>query len=171
MSDDGTKGWFVSNVRELRWQENELGATCEFDKHRERFDEFGINLTALQPQQPMTMYHREGYQEGFLVLRGECLLIVESAEVPLRQWDYFHCPADTPHAIVGAGDGLSLVLAVGSRVGPDLIHYPRDETALKHRAGVETATEYPQEAYARFTRPAPDVPFRDEFLSATPPAP
>lgn len=156
--------WFVANVRELRWQENELGASCEFDKHRERFPEFGINLTALLPGQPMTMYHREGHQEGFLVLAGECLLIVEGQEMPLEQWDYFHCPADVPHAIVGAGERTSLVLAVGNRVGPDTILYPRDETALRHGAGVEQETPSPREAYARFTRPAPDVPFRDEFL-------
>ena len=84
--------------------------------------------------------------------------------MPLRQWDYFHCPADIAHAIVGSGDGLSLVLAIGSRVGPDVILYPRDETALTHRAGVEHETPYPKEAYARFTRPAPDIPFRSEFL-------
>jgi uncharacterized cupin superfamily protein len=159
-----TKDWFVANVRELRWQENELGATCEFDKHRDRFDQFGVNLTVLRPSQPMTMYHREGYQEGFLVLRGECLLIVEGQEVPMRQWDYFHCPADVAHAIVGSGDGPSVVLAVGSRVGPDAIFYPRDETALEHGAGVEHETAIPKEAYARFARPAPDIPFRDEFL-------
>ncbi len=164
MTEERAEGWFVANVRDLRWQENELGATCEFDKHRERFDEFGINLTVLQPGQPMTMYHRERYQEGFLVLRGECVLIVEGRDVPLRQWDYFHCPADVAHAIVGSGDGLSLVLAVGSRVGPDVIVYPRNETALKHRAGVERETPHPQEAYAPFTRPAPDIPFRGEFL-------
>ena len=157
--------WWVESVRKLRWQENELGASCEFDKHQERFPELGINLTALRPGQPMTMYHRESYQEGFLVLRGECLLIVEGQEVPLRQWDYFHCPRDTPHAIVGAGEALSLVLAVGSRVGSDEILYPRDETALKHSAGVEETTPHPNEAYARFTRPAPDVPFREEFLT------
>jgi uncharacterized cupin superfamily protein len=164
MTEERAESWFVANVRDLRWQENELGATCEFDKHRERFDEFGINLTVLQPGQPMTMYHRERYQEGFLVLRGDCVLIVEGREVPLRQWDYFHCPADVAHAIVGAGDGLSLVLAVGSRVGPDVILYPRNETALKHRAVVERETPHPQEAYAAFTRPAPDIPFRGEFL-------
>jgi uncharacterized cupin superfamily protein len=113
----------------------------------------------------MTMYHREEYQEGFLVLRGECLLVVEGQEVPLREWDYFHCPRGTAHAIVGAGSGSSLVLAVGGRVGPDVILYPRDDTALRHDAGVEADTSSPKEAYARFTRPAPDVPFREEFLS------
>ena len=165
MSENQTRDWFVANVGELRWQENELGASCEFDKHRERFDEFGINLTVLRPRQPMTMYHREGYQEGFLVLRGECLLIVEGQEVSLRQWDYFHCPAEIAHAIVGSGEGPSLVLAVGSRVGPDVILYPRDETALEHGAGVVQETRDPKEAYARFTRPAPDIPFRGEFLA------
>jgi uncharacterized cupin superfamily protein len=157
--------WWIKRVRELPWQENELGATVEFDRGGERFDEFGINLTALQPGQSMTMYHRERSQEGFLVLRGECLLIVESQEVPLRQWDYFHCPPEVPHAIVGAGEGLSLVLAVGNRLGPDGIVYPRDETALKHAAGVEQETPHPREAYARFTRPAPEIDFREEFLS------
>jgi hypothetical protein len=81
--------WFVANVRDMRWQENELGATCEFDKDRERFGEFGINLTVLTPGQPMTMYHREGYQEGFLVLRGECLLVVDDQELPLKRWTTF----------------------------------------------------------------------------------
>jgi uncharacterized cupin superfamily protein len=157
--------WWVRSARDMVWQENELGATSEFDKDGERFPEFGINLTVLQPGQPMTMYHREDYQEGFLILRGECLLVVGGREVPLRQWDYFHCPRGTPHAIVGAGDGSSLVLAVGSRIGPDVILYPRDETALRHGAGVDQDTPSPKEAYARFTRPAPAVPFREEFLS------
>jgi uncharacterized cupin superfamily protein len=159
--------WFVKNVREMQWKENELGATADFDTGSgvDYFAELGINLTALQPGQPMTMYHRELGQEGFLVLRGECLLIVEGQEVPLRQWDYFHCPSDVPHGIVGAGTGLSLVLAVGNRLGPDRILYPRDETALQHGAGVEQDTPHPKEAYARFTRPAPPVPFREEFLT------
>jgi uncharacterized cupin superfamily protein len=159
-----TETWFVRNVREMQWCENELGATAEFDVDQ-RFQELGINLTVLQPGQPMTMYHREGYQEGFLVLRGECLLIVEGREVPMRQWDYFHCPRDVPHAIVGAGEATCLVLAVGSRVGPDVIVYPRDDTALKHGAGVERETPHPKEAYARFTRPAPPTEFREEFLA------
>jgi uncharacterized cupin superfamily protein len=110
----------------MRWRANELGTTADFDYDVDRFDEFGINLNVLQPGQPMTMYHCGRYQEGFLVLRGECLLIVEGQEVPMSQWDYFHCPPDVAHAIVGAGDGTCLVLAVGNRVGPDVIVYPRD---------------------------------------------
>lgn len=164
MSEDRRRDWFVANVRDLHWQENELGATCEFDKHRERFEEFGINLTWLKPGQPMTMYHREERQEGFLILGGECLLIVEGQEVPLRRWDYFHCPPGVPHAVVGAGEAPSLVLAVGDRVAPHMILYPRDATALKHKAGVERDTHEPKDAYAPFTRPAPRVPFRSEFL-------
>jgi hypothetical protein len=147
MTKDHPGSWFVASVRKLPWQENELGATCEFDKQRERFDEFGINLTVLRPGQPMMMYHR------------------------VREWDYFHCPRDVAHAIVGSGVGLSLVLAVGSRIGPDVILYPRDETALKHGAGVEQDTPDPQEAYARFTRPAPQIRFRSEFLAEWPSRP
>ena len=41
----------------------------------------------------------------------------------------------------------------------------RDETALKHNAGVEEETPEPKVAYAGFTRPAPDTAFREEFLT------
>ena len=156
----------IRSVRDMPWQENELGATAEFDGGIERFAELGVNLTVLRPGQPMTMYHRENAQEGFLVLRGECLLVIDGEERPLRQWDDVHVPPQTAHAIVGAGAGLSLVLAVGNRVRDEYeILYPRDETALRHGAGVEADTPHPQAAYARFTRPAPPVEFREEFLT------
>ena len=65
------------------------------------------------------MYHWEADQEGFLVLSGEALLIVEDEERPLRQWDYFHCPPDVPHTIVGAGSGPCAILAIGARSTPE----------------------------------------------------
>ena len=157
--------FWIRNVREMQWRANELGSTVDFDYDVERFEEFGINLTVLEPGQPMTMYHQERYQEGFLVLRGSALLIVDGQEAAMQQWDYFHCPPGVPHAIVGAGEGTCLVLAVGSRVGPDVILYPRNETALKHSAGVEEDTPSPKEAYAKFTRPTPPTEFREEFLA------
>ena len=48
---------------------------------------------------------RESNQEDFLVLAGECLLLVEGEERPLRAWDFVHCPPGTEHIFVGAGDG------------------------------------------------------------------
>jgi uncharacterized cupin superfamily protein len=154
--------WFVRNAREARWLENELGAYCGFEEDRQ-FPELGINLNALQPGQPMCMYHREGHQEDFLVLRGECVLIVEGQERALAQWDFVHCPRDVPHVIVGAGSGPSLVLAAGGRVGPEDLLYPVDPVALEHGAGVETETPIGAEAYARFVPPC-ETPFREEFL-------
>ncbi len=160
--------WFVRNAREARWLANELGAFCNFEDDGARFPELGINLTVVEPGRPMCMYHREPHQEGFLVLRGECLLIVEGEEVPLRQWDFFHCPADVAHVIVGAGTTPSLVLGVGSRLGPKGGGaYPVDETAIAHGAGVEEETSDPEKAYARFSQDVP-VPFREEFLAEAP---
>src|SRR5438132_4673763 len=108
--------WFVRNAREMRWLEDDLGAYCSFEED-ERFPELGINLNVLQPGRPMCMYHRESHQEDVLVLRGECLLIVEGEEHPLRQWDLFHCPRDLAHVIVGAGTG-PIPRRVPDRLGP-----------------------------------------------------
>jgi uncharacterized cupin superfamily protein len=146
-------GWFVVNAREARWLYNEMGAYCGFEgKDDAGFPELGINLNVLQPGVPMAMYHEEPGQEAFLVLRGECLLIVEGQERPLRTWDFFHCPPMTKHIILGAGDGPALVLAVGARKGP--ASYPVDETAVRFGAGVDKEVTSPAEAYAAYSRPS-----------------
>jgi uncharacterized cupin superfamily protein len=149
-------GWFVLNAREAPWRASQSGPErtpiCSFEGEP-GFPQIGINLNVLAPGQPMAMYHHEADQEDFLVLAGEALLIVEGAERPLRRWDFVHCPADTQHTIVGAGDTPCVILAVGARgrsTGPDWGGYGVDEAALAHGAGVERATTDPSEAYARF---------------------
>jgi uncharacterized cupin superfamily protein len=155
--------WFVRNARDARWLEDDLGAYCSFEEEGERFAELGVNLSVLQPGRPMAMYHRESHQEDFLVLGGECLLIVEGEERPLRQWDFVHCSPHVAHVLVGAGEGPSYVLAVGSRLGSNEVLYPVDPVALEHGAGVEADTAVPAEAYAGIAKPG-ETPFRDEFL-------
>jgi uncharacterized cupin superfamily protein len=147
------EGWFVLNAREARWSTGDLGEYCAFESREARFPQLGINLNRLEPGESMTMYHREKAQEGFLVLSGECLLVVEGEERPLQQWDFFHCPAGVAHAIVGAGEGPSVVLAVGARTEESRgsVVYPVDPVALRHRTGVEVETADPREAYAPFT--------------------
>ena len=150
-------GWYVLNAREARWrQRKELGRACTFEGDVP-FDRFGINVRVLQPGQPACMYHGEDEQEDFLVLAGECLLLVEGEERPLRPWDFVHCPPWTEHVFVGAGDGPCVILMVGSRTGGDVV-YPVNETALRHGAGVERETREPKEAYARFGE-SKDAPY------------
>jgi uncharacterized cupin superfamily protein len=147
------EGWFVVNAREARWfDRGPRGAVCSFEGEPE-FSQLGVNLFVLGPGQPMSMYHWEADQEDFLVLSGEALLIVEGEERPLRQWDLFHCPPHVAHTIVGAGDGPSVVLAVGARIdstGPNWGAYPVHEAAVRHGASAEQETTDAKEAYARF---------------------
>lgn len=143
-------GWFVLSARESRWRDTgPFGCYCNFEGKR-RFRQLGINLNVLQPGQPLGRYHRERAQEGFLVLAGECLLLVEGQERTLRAWDFFHCPGGTAHAIVGAGDGPAVVLAVGARGGRKGLVYPVDALALARGAGVARETASPAEAYGSF---------------------
>jgi uncharacterized cupin superfamily protein len=104
------------------------------------------------------MYHRENAQEDFLVLSGECLLIVEERERRLGPWDFVHCPAETNHIFVGAGDGPCVILMIGTRHIDEAIVYPVSETATKHGAGVATETPIPAEAYAAYEMPTPGRP-------------
>jgi uncharacterized cupin superfamily protein len=147
------EGWFVLNARDARWLEGELGKYCPFEGKEARFAQLGINVNVLAPGEPMTMYHRENAEEDFLVVAGECVLVVEGEERPLRPWDLFHCPPGVAHAIVGAGEGSAVVVAVGARTGQEDggLVYPADPVAQRYGAGVETETSSPQEACARFS--------------------
>ena len=145
-------GWFVINARESRWRDaGHFGLYCDFEGKR-RFRQFGINVSVLQPGQPIGLYHSERAQEGFLVLAGACLPLVEGQERRLRAWDFFHCPGGTDHMIAGSGSGPAVVLAVGARGGRKGLVYPVEPLAVAQRAGVERETTRPREAYASFPR-------------------
>lgn len=142
-----TDGWFVVNVRDAEWFTSDTrGSRCAFENEYGaqpvEFDQLGINLTVLDPGQT-TMYHAEENQEGFLVLAGECILVVEQQERRLRQWDFFHAPPWTEHGFRAVGDAPCVLLMTGARSGPG-VRYPVSELA----AGVTEETSDPDEAYA-----------------------
>ena len=146
------EGWFVVNTREARWFEHAaFGRYSRFEGDA-RFPEFGINISVLEPGNASCMYHGENNQEDFLVLAGECLLLVEGEERPLKAWDFVHCPAWTEHVFVGAGSGPCLLLSVGTRNEPDEVVYPVAEVAQRHGGSVEQETNSAAEAYARFPK-------------------
>src|SRR6478672_1866705 len=127
-----TEGWFVVNVRDAEWWLSETrGARCPFENEYGdvpvEFAQLGINVTVLEPGQ-WSLYHAESNQEAFLVVSGECALLVENVERRLRPWDFFHAPPWTEHAFVGVDEGPCVILMVGSRTGPE-VHYPVSELA------------------------------------------
>ena len=92
----------------------------------------------------MGLYHRENAQEDFLVLAGECLLIVEGEERKLKTWDFFHCPPGTEHIIVGAGKEPAVVLAVGARGRRRKgLVYPVSEVATEAQGGRRAGDDRP----------------------------
>ena len=94
-------GWFVVNVRDGAWVTNGmLGDVFVVEGDDAPFPDIGFSLAVFQPGQA-SRYHREANQEDFLVLAGECLLLIEGEERPLKAWDFVHCPPDTEHAFVG----------------------------------------------------------------------
>ncbi len=148
------EGWFVVNARDVEWLAFPgSGSSTRFEGPDVRFAGLGIGLEVLGPGEPMAMYHAEDAQEGFLVLSGEAVLLVEGEERPLRTWDYVHCPASTAHVVVGVGTGPCVVLAVGARRRGRAIRYPVDDVAIRYRAGVEHETSDPAVAYAGLPEP------------------
>jgi uncharacterized cupin superfamily protein len=116
----------------------------------------GVAIRVVNPGEPTAIYHWETEQEDFLVLAGAGILIVEGEERPLRQWDFVHCPPETRHVFVGAGDGPCVILCASSRQfqkdGP-WGFYCADEAAARYNASPPEDTQDVSAAYARFPSP------------------
>jgi uncharacterized cupin superfamily protein len=156
----------VLNMRDAEWRYREgRGAVCvvgdDFEGWR-KFEQLGINPFVLAPGEAMSLYHWEADQEDFLVVSGEAVLIVEGEERQLRAWDFVHCPPNTKHVIVGAGNGPCLVIAVGSRER-DSLGFPADDIAKRHGASVEEDTTDGGVAYAAVPSREPTA-YRDGWL-------
>ena len=153
-------GWFVVNVRDTEWMTSDtlFGSGCVFESRQASFPQLGINLSVLEPGQPNCLYHSESQQEAFLVLSGECRLLVDGAERLLGPWDFFHCPAGTEHVFVGAGEGPCVILMAGARTEDEQLLYPVSELAARYGASAAEETPDPKQAYARFERPRPGRP-------------
>jgi uncharacterized cupin superfamily protein len=165
-----TPGWFVVNVSEAAWLLNEaFGRRCIFEADPrvlrarpevpvQRFPELGLALAVLEPGRPSGLYHAESSQEDFLVLAGECLVVIEEDERRLTAWDFVHCPPGTAHVFVGVGDGPCVILMVGGRTGERSLLYPRSDVARRHGAGVGAETRSAADAYAAFPHWQPARP-------------
>jgi uncharacterized cupin superfamily protein len=145
-------GWFVVNLADARWMRSKEGGEWTDFEPPERFAEYGIGVHVIQPGQPNGKYHSETVQEDFLVLSGECILVVEDEERRLKAWDFFHCAPGTHHILVGAGDGPCAILMAGSRAEGKRLHYPVSEVAGRYGASTPEETDAPPVAYSDWSR-------------------
>ena len=159
-------GWFVLNARDARWSDRPgrgvnlpLTGSDEFEAET-YFPMLGMSIAVLAPGEPNATYHWETEQEDFLVLAGE------GQERALGQWDFVHCPPETRHAFVGAGDGPCVILAASSRQfqkdGP-WGFYCADDAAGRYNAASPEDTQDSDVAYARFA-PSQPTRYRDGLL-------
>ena len=151
-----TPGWFVVNTADAAWTNNEAyGGVCIFES-----DEFvlqgrpdltayenphaGFTIRVVPPGKPTTLYHAESVQEDFLIVMGECVLIIEDQERHLRPWDFVHCPPMTAHTFVATEAGPCVLVATGNRRDDLVTVSPRSDAALRHDAGSEIDTAKPE---------------------------
>jgi quercetin dioxygenase-like cupin family protein len=159
-------GWFILNLGEMPWGTVPgFGAWRDFDWAKRSDDEpgIGVHIHVLSPGESFGYYHAEDAQEGFIVLVGECLAVVEGQERTMRRWDYLHSPPRTAHVIVGAGDDPCVLLMFGSPDPRRAVEWIADETAAKHGASAERTTGRDTEAYGDLPPEAvipPPSPFR-----------
>jgi uncharacterized cupin superfamily protein len=142
-------GWFVLNLADIGWETLAGGGTwCGFESPAARSPRLGIGVHVLEPAEAPGFYHVENEQEGFLVLSGECVAVVEGQERRMGPWDYLHCPPGTAHITIGAGDGPCAILMVGTRRPDEVIDYLPEPAAQKYGAAVDELTHEPRVAYA-----------------------
>jgi uncharacterized cupin superfamily protein len=156
------KGWFVMDVRDARWfdkpgQGYSVPLTgCDEYEAETFFPMLGMAIRVMNPGDVATTYHWETEAEDFLVLHGEAIAILEGQERRIKQWDFVHCPPETKHTFVGAGDAPCVLLCASSRQfqkdGP-WGYYCYDETAEKHNAASPEDTQDGSIPDARFPEP------------------
>jgi uncharacterized cupin superfamily protein len=151
-----TPGWFLVNTADAAWVNNDAyGGVCIFES-----DEFvlrgrpdltayekpnaGFTIRVVLPGKPVGLYHAESVQEDFLILMGECVLIIEDQERHLRAWDFVHCPPMTGHTFVAKETGPCVILATGNRRDDLERVSPRSEVALRYDASSDVDTTDPE---------------------------
>jgi len=90
-------------------------------------DQFGVNLTTLQPGAATALRHwHENEDELVYILEGEVVLIEDGGETILKPGDAaaFRANAPNGHHLVNKSDRDVLLLEVGTRARHEKAHYP-----------------------------------------------
>ena len=113
----------------------------------------GSTSTCSSPGEPNAKYHSENAQEDFLVLSGECLVILDGVEHRLRAWDFVHCPPGPPTSSSAPATGPCAILMVGTRKGDDEAgHLPGQRACRQVRRLRRRGDRLPRRGLRRLVR-------------------
>ena len=152
--------WFVVNVGDADWEsKGEFGVRTRFESPDDRFAHFGITVQVLRPGQPSGLYHAEEAQEGFLVLAGECLAVIDGRGACPAPVGLLPLPRANAPCSRGRRRRPCAVLMLGAPRSASLpeILYPEDPVAARHGASVAETTRSSKQAYADRTYTGPSV--------------
>jgi len=88
--------------------------------------QFGVNITILEPGARSSLRHWHENQDEFaIVLSGECTLIDDTGETPLKVGDCAAFPAGDAngHCIANTSNAEARFLIVGTRTPTEIAHY------------------------------------------------
>lgn len=130
------EGWFIVNAADAAWETMERTGTWLSFEAEGVPNQIGAGLHLLPSGESTGFYHREGDQEGFLVLEGECVLVVEGAERTMRKWDFFHCPPGTAHILIGGSEQPCVLFMFGNRLEESATEYGRTRRSSSWSIGL-----------------------------------
>lgn len=102
-------------------------------------DQFGVNLTQLEPGAQSALRHWHSREDEFVyVLEGEITLVTDSGEEVLRGGECTGFKAGVPdgHHLINRSDKPARYLEIGSRfTDADQVFYPDDDVEVRPDAG------------------------------------
>ncbi|RMF39866.1 MAG: cupin domain-containing protein [Alphaproteobacteria bacterium] len=101
-------------------------------------DQFGVNLTRLEPGAMSALRHwHESEDEFVYVLEGELVLIEDEGETRLGPGDAaaFRAGIANGHHLVNRSNAPALYLEIGTRAADERAHYPDDDLAVVKEGG------------------------------------
>lgn len=88
--------------------------------------QFGANLVTLKPGAKSSLRHwHEAEDEFVMVTEGECVLVEDEGETPMRPGDCAAFPAGAPngHHFINRSDREARFLVIGTRAKREVAHY------------------------------------------------
>ncbi len=94
---------------------------------------FGVNLTRLPPGSASALRHAHEKQDEFVhILEGECILVTDAGETPMRagMCAGFRAGTGDAHHLVNRGEAECVYLEIGDRTLFETVTYPDDDLMI-----------------------------------------